>query len=306
MKTEEIPESVKAALNHALLSDEETLRFVALAKTGNRTAVAALIKHNQRLVYSIARLFLKGLESLTIEDLMQEGSIAILDAIDEFDAAKGSFANFYTLMIRRNIVQAIAKQDRIVRLPIYLAKHLRTIKEQTLTLVDKLGRDPTSHEIISALNPQTENEYVRIVNLMGRATSSFDANFADCDESTLHHLMPSRELTPSVIFMIREQLERRLEEVQNLADAVDSLEYRYANPKGKISFFRHYGLRGHQPQTFVELGDEIGSSKQAMKIRINSVWKKLPSGLSIGGDQLKADIEAIHLLSELLDEKVAV
>ena len=156
MKPEEMPSVLKQSLDHSILEVDETLSLVRQAKRGNRYAMAKLVRHNQRLVYSIAKEYLRFAKTLDISDLTQEGNLGLIEAIKRYDSKRDtSFSTYATLIIKRLIMQALSKKDRTIRYPSDINGHLNTFRKTILELTQKLGREPKGSQA-EEYPPQSE------------------------------------------------------------------------------------------------------------------------------------------------------
>src|SRR5229473_6550955 len=129
-----------------LLSAPEEADLAVRARAGDDKARQLMMEANIRLVMSIARRY--TCRSMAFEDLVQEGIIGLLEAINKFDVSRGNrFSTYATYWIRQAIVRSIEKQDRLIRLPIYGCDATRKLERAQRAFVDRQGRQPTLEEL---------------------------------------------------------------------------------------------------------------------------------------------------------------
>ena len=191
-----------------LLKPHEELELAKRIERGDLAAKDALINQNLRLVVSIARKY-QGLGDLCLLDLIQEGVLGLIRAVEKFDWRKGfRFSTYATLWIRQAIQRGIADRGRMIRLPVHVAQRERRIGVAERKLATELGREPTTAEIAAAAEiPIEEVEALRDV---ARTVTSLDRPLGD-DESTFGALLPS-EGTPvdeEVAIVLDEDIVRR-------------------------------------------------------------------------------------------------
>ena len=136
----------KSVDKFALLTKEEESELAQKVKAGDKRAREKLINHNLRLVLGIARRYMN--KGLSLEDLIQEGNIGLIKAVDKIDPEKEArFATYASFWIRQSILLAIANQARIVRIPANVVDDIRKLNTTLFLLFKELGREPTNEEI---------------------------------------------------------------------------------------------------------------------------------------------------------------
>ena len=215
-------EYAAADTGHRLLTAREEKLLAAKARTGNSAARQAMMEANIRLVMSIARRY--TCKSMTFDDLVQEGILGLLEAINKFEVARGNrFSTYATYWIRQAIVRAIEKQSRMIRLPTYAYHAVGKLERWNMVLADELGRPPTTEELaartnltVSTVNAllQTVQEPVSLDVLLGEAEDytlgdlQLDTSAADPEERAIDAAKTLAALSPPSLVRTRPQRPR--------------------------------------------------------------------------------------------------
>src|SRR5207248_3511670 len=173
-----------------LLRPQEETELAERARRGDLKARQAMMEANIRLVMSIARRY--TCKSLSFEDLVQEGIIGLLEAINKFDGDRGNrFSTYATYWIRQAIVRAIEKQDRLIRLPVYGCDAARKLERAEKSLGERLGRPPTTEEL--ARETGFAQRLIAALVLLGQDPLSLDAMVGADEDTAFGELMRDAE-----------------------------------------------------------------------------------------------------------------
>jgi RNA polymerase primary sigma factor len=217
-----------------LLTPIEEVRLAARVEKGDLAAKDRMVEANLRLVVHVAKRFQRAGHGLTLADLIQEGTLGLVRAVEKFDHRKGyRFSTYATIWIRQAIGRAIGDKGRTIRLPEQVGQRLRTIEREELKLAAELGRDPLPSELAEATNA-TLPEIVELQQLR-RATVSLDEPIgSDDDGASLGDLLPDRTVHDPEIALLAEDVQKALEHLP---------------PRERRVIEARYGLSGARPST---------------------------------------------------------
>ncbi len=233
-----------------LLTREEEVALAARTAAGDETAKQRMIESNLRLVVQVARRYLN--RGLPLGDLIEEGNLGLMRAVEKFDGARGvRFATYATWWIRQAISRALANQARTVRLPIHVQLLLaRYIKEQQ-RLTQKHGRAPTSTELAQALG--LTDEQVSELEELRQQPLSLDAP-AGSESRRLSDVIADATADPAAA------LTKLFRERGDLVAVLDDLA-----PNERTVLRRRFGLEGDDPETLEAIGQRLNLSRERVR-----------------------------------------
>lgn len=250
-------------ISHDLLSKEEEIELTNKAQAGDQGAREELIKHNLRLVISIAQKHTgKGLE---LQDLIQEGNLGLMKAIDRFDPEKGNrFSTYATYWIRQKVNRAIENQSRTIRIPNGIFQKTVKVFRAKDKLYAELNREPSIEEIATEveLKPEKVKEILRIS--YDQNISSLNQLVGEDEETELGHFVSDKNAENPAANFDNQLLRQELEEV------LEGLPDRQA----EIVRLR-YGLKDGKKRTLKEVGEVFGVTKERIRQLQELAFRKL-------------------------------
>ena len=235
-----------------LISPEEEVKLAVLIKQGNQLALDKLTKANLRFVVSVAKQYQN--QGLTLPDLINEGNVGLIKAAQRFDETRGfKFISYAVWWIRQSILQALAEQSRIVRLPLNKVGLTNRISKAFSQLEQEFEREPTSEEIAYLLDIEADE----VAATMGASARhiSMDQPFADGEEGSLIDVMenPNAESTDmNLLFNV------------SLATEIDrSLSTLTERQKDVIRFF--FGIGVDHPLSLEDIGERYSLTRERVR-----------------------------------------
>lgn len=249
-----------------LLTRTEEVLYGRKVLTGDISAKNIMIESNLRLVVNIAKHY--HASSIQLSDLIDEGNIGLITAVDKFDPEKGfRFSTYATWWIKQSIERAIHNQSRTIRLPVYVSKEINTIVRTHKQLLKTKNQEPKNEDIAQELERSIDD----ISTLL-----SYDMPIISYDQ-TINEDANSQSLA---VFLADEKATKpdsyleRLNLKQIISSILDAL-----SPRDKEIICRRFGLFGHESQTLQEVSDEVGLTRERIRqLQIMSL-KKLKNHL---------------------------
>lgn len=234
-----------------LLTPEQEVELAIKIKQGDPQALEKLTKANLRFVVSVAKQYQN--QGLSLGDLINEGNLGLIKAARRFDETRGfKFISYAVWWIRQSILQALAEQSRIVRLPLNRVGVLNRIGKAYRNLEQEFEREPNAEELASELEMDAE-DISETLQISGRHVS-VDAPFSGDEESRLLDVLKNEDLpAPDTTLMdesLKEEVERALSKLSEREAAVVRL---------------YFGLDDDQPMTLEEIGDKFNLTRERVR-----------------------------------------
>jgi len=234
-----------------LLTAEQEIELAIRMKKGDQSAMEQLTKANLRFVVSVAKQYQN--QGLSLGDLINEGNVGLIKAARRFDETRGfKFISYAVWWIRQSILQALAEQSRIVRLPLNRIGAINKIGKTYSNLKQEFEREPSSEEIAQALEMDVD-EISSTMKIYGKQIS-VDAPFSLGDENSLLDVIQNDEMPSPDNELISESLKT---EVKNVLAILPDREAEVIK--------LYFGLDGENPLTLEEIGDKFNLTRERVR-----------------------------------------
>lgn len=235
-----------------LITPEEEVRLARLIKLGDQRALDRLTKANLRFVVSVAKQYQN--QGLSLPDLINEGNLGLIKAAQRFDETKGfKFISYAVWWIRQSILQALAEQARIVRLPLNKVGLTNRIQKAFSQLEQEFEREPSAEELAAVLNMELDE----VTNTLGMNVRhvSVDTPLSDGEDSTLLDVLENNNA---------EKTDAQLDHYQSLKTEIDrSLQTLTERQKEVVCFF--FGIGVDHPMSLEDIGEKFNLTRERVR-----------------------------------------
>ena len=234
-----------------LISAEEEVELAQRIKQGDKIALEKLTKANLRFVVSVAKQYQN--QGLSLPDLINEGNLGLIKAAQRFDETRGfKFISYAVWWIRQSILQALAEQSRIVRLPLNKIGSINKINKTYAKLEQEFEREPNAEEIAEVLEI-TEQEVKESMKKAGRHIS-MDAPHVQDEDNTMYDVLKSEEAPTPETELLYESLRKEIDR------AISTLTQR---EQDVVRLY--FGLNGSHPMTLEEIGEKFDLTRERVR-----------------------------------------
>jgi RNA polymerase primary sigma factor len=250
MTTDSLQLFLNEAGRYPLLTAAEEVELAKLVERGDQAAKDRMVNSNLRLVVSIAKRY-QG-HGLSLLDLIQEGVIGLIRAVEKFDWRRGyKFSTYATWWIRQAVQRGVANKSRTIRIPVHIAEREQRIGRAERELAAKLGRPPTDEEV--AATAKLSLKHLREVRNAARAVTSLDKPLGEDNDASIGDLVPNDQKP------IDEEVHVSLAE-ETLHRALGRL------PEREATILRlRYGLGDEEPKSLEEIGRRLGLTRERVR-----------------------------------------
>jgi RNA polymerase primary sigma factor len=261
-------ESLKTYLKEVrtipLLTAQQEVEFGTKARRGNDEARKKMIRSNLRLVINIAKRYIHF--GTPLLDLIEEGNLGLMKAVDKFNPKKGfRFSTYAAWWIRQGIIRAIGQQGKVIRLPVYMNEMISKWKKTREQLTQKLKRVPQDEEIAKKM--KIAKDKVEEINFwLSTKTSSLEAPVGEDDDGSVMDLVQDESISPP-----NADVERFLNK-----ERVDNLMEKMSERERKVLDYR-FGLIDGTTHTLAEVAKKLGLSRERIRQIEEEALKKLRS-----------------------------
>lgn len=248
-----------------LLTPQEEIELAARIKKGDKEARAHMIKANLRLVVKIAHDYANL--GLPLLDLISEGNIGLMKAVERFDPAKGGKLSTYAAWwIKQSIKRSLANQSKTIRLPVHLVDKISKMKRVSVQMSEELGREPTDEELAEEIGMAISK--VSQLKTVAIRPASLDAPIGDDDSTEYIEIVSDSEAHTPFKLLSDKNMLHALEEMM---DVLDEREKRILTLR--------FGLDGGNPKTLEQVGKKFGVTRERIRQLQNIALDKLRRAL---------------------------
>jgi RNA polymerase primary sigma factor len=256
----------------ALLNAAEERELATKIGNGDTAARDRMVRANLRLVVNIARGY-SG-KGLGLQDLIEEGNLGLLRAVEGFDPAMGTrFSTYASYWIKQSIKRALINSGKTIRIPAYMVELLSKWRRASARLTEELGRSPTPEEVGRVLGlPKKKLPIIKKAIKIYNATPQTDQSEAGWTLSDM--VMDERQVAPDDAMVESDSLRH----VMGMLDTMD--------PREATVLRMRFGLDGHEPRTLKEIGEQLGLTRERVRQIETEALNKMAESMEDPRDQL--------------------
>ena len=248
-----------------LLTPEEEVKLAARIKRGDKKARAHMIKANLRLVVKIAQDY-SGY-GLPLADLISEGNIGLMKAVERFDPEKGGKLSTYgSWWIKQSIKRALANQSKTIRLPVHMVDKISKMRRISMLLTESMGREPSDEELAEELG--IPRRKLALLKRASQRPASLDAPVNEGESTDYSEIIGDERIQNPLDALADKNLHNQLDD---LLGVLDEREHRIIDAR--------FGLDGKKPMTLEEVGREFGVTRERIRQLQNVALAKMRKAL---------------------------
>lgn len=248
-----------------LLTPAEEVELAARIKRGDKEARAHMIKANLRLVVKIAQDYAGY--GLPLADLISEGNIGLMKAVERFDPEKGGKLSTYAAWwIKQSIKRALANQSKTIRLPVHMVDKIAKMRRISMILTEVMGREPTDDELAEELG--IPRKKLALLKRASQRPTSLDAPVNEGESTDYSEIIGDERAINPLDALADKNLHNQLDD---LLDVLDEREHRIIDAR--------FGLNGKKPMTLEEVGREFGVTRERIRQLQNVALEKMRKAL---------------------------
>ena len=249
----------------ALLTPQQEIELADRIKKGDKEARSHMIQANLRLVVKIAQDYANY--GLPLLDLISEGNIGLMKAVERFDPNKGGKLSTYAAWwIKQSIKRALANQSKTIRLPVHMVDKISKMRRVAMVLSEELGRDPTDDELSEEIG--IDRGKLAQLKAASLRPASLDAPISEDDNTEFGEIVGDHSAQTPFELLSHKNMHGQLD---TLLDVLDNRERKIIDAR--------FGLEGQKPKTLEEVGQEFGVTRERIRQLQNIALKKLRRAL---------------------------